>query len=1435
MNNAFKKLCQKISYDLNEDFKNTKIISVILKEKKEGLNYFVIKFQNNEIIQPSSMLAFLEKLNNNFGYKTFFEFEIENLIYEKNIIEKYIEIILLNFFSNKLLLNFFKNLDKKLVDKNFVIQFKDNITYSKFLLFEEKINNLIKRFGFKDLKIILELKNLSDSLLEDEKSKIKEQAIVAIEKESDNEPQSENIFKKRGFVQTKIADLAEQGLENVIISGLIFKNVEQETKNGWTITTLSITDYSDAIYVKIFSKNEAEKEKNRKYIVGKFVEVSGKYRIDPYSQQPSISANKIIMFKNSDKDEKIDFATKKRVELSTRTKMSAMDGVKTPHDYVKLAKKWGHKTIAILDEDSVQSFPEFYFASKEYGIKPIYGVSLNTVEKKNNAIYWPKNNNLEKDSYVVFDLETTGLSPEYEEIIEFGAVKVKNNRIVDRKQFFVRPSKKIPFHIIKMTNITNEQILKSNAKIESEAILDIKNYLEGYTLVAHNANFDITFVNTKLEKYGYKKLNQPTIDTMVIARMVFPEAKRFRLQNIANRLNIEYDSEIAHRADYDAEVLARIWIQMIILLRKNNVLDQEKLTKFENDTVKANKFSKEVSLIAKNQQGLKELFQFVSLGLTDNFFKSPKVYLETLENRENVLLGSGALKSRLVDKMLFSSKDVVAKEISRYDYIEIQPLKNFSHIIKRGFKKEDLIDMIKFVINESKKQGKIIVATGDVRYLDEKEKVYHNVFINAKGLGGVRHYLYKYEEESPDYPIQNILTTNEMIEEFNFLDDINLIHEIVIENTNKIANMIDDNIQVIKSELYTPKLKDSDQNLKELVYKNAQKKYGQNLQPIIKNRIEKELKSIIQHGYAVIYWISHKLVSKSLNDGYLVGSRGSVGSSFVATMAEITEVNPLEAHYVCSNCKKTIFPENSSKINSGYDLKEKKCDNCNIYFDREGQNIPFETFLGFEGDKIPDIDLNFSGDYQPIIHNEVKKIFGENHVFRAGTISTIAEKMAFGYVKSWAENNNKNLSKPFIEFIAEGVTGTKRTTGQHPGGIIVIPKEFKVEDFTPINFPANNSNSSWKTTHFDFHSIHDNVLKLDLLGHDDPTVIKKLEEFTGINAKKDIPFFDLKVISLFSSTKELGIKPEDINGEKTGAMGIPEFGTKFVRGMLKKVEVKKFGDLISLSGLSHGTGVWTGNAENIIKEKNLTLDSVISCRDDIMIDLINKDIKPLFAFQIMEKVRKGQGITLEEEKTLREKGVDDWYINSIKNIQYMFPKAHATAYVMMAWRIAWFKLYYPLAYYSTYFTTRPDVFDLKTILKGKEEIQIKLSDLQKRKYLSFGEKQLSAKESALIPIFEICLEALSRGVKISNVHLKKSKAINWYYEKENNLLIPPFTTIDGLGELVAKKIILARNKSPFTSIQDLKQRTSINNTLLNFFEETGITKDLSKTNQIPLF
>ena len=1422
MKSVFDKFCYEIDYKKSNAFKDVAIIKAKLKND----NLFEIEFNSKEIIPFEEMKIFLTKLSNNFKYKVLFNLNVLSASYNSSEIQKYLDWIIRKYLKNNVLAEIVSNSIVGVQPDgiiNFI--FVNETIRNKFEAIEKKVLKIIKKFGFKNIAFVSKVNEQND-ILKKEKEKLEKEAFD-FKVENNKKNQEIKSFNK-GYTKNSIKELYKDQHNRVNVLGKVFDIHQMKTKSEMIIFTFSIIDYTEAIYVKMFTSKKTQIENYNSININDNISVLGTLQIDSYTKQQTIFANSIKKVTKIT-EERYDEANEKRIELSFRTKMSTMDGTLSPKEIVLKAKKWGHKAVAIVDSDSVQSFPDFYYATNNSGIKAIYGATVNLLDKNSKAIENHQDRSLLNDKYVVFDLETSGLSPEFNELIEFGAVVIKDDQILETKQFFIKPSKKIPEEISNLTKITNDMV--KNAVSEKEGMQQIIDFIKDKTLVAHNATFDYTFLKTKAKKYGLKEINNPIIDTLITSRIIFPEAKRYRLAYVAKKYNVMYEADIAHRADYDAGILANIFTKQIRDLAILGITNQKILYEYISEKLYEKVFPHSMTILAKNQEGLKELFLIISKSLTNDFYKNGNVFLDDLKLNKNVLLGSGGLTSKLVDLIFTGSKDQIQEEIKKYDYIEIQPLQNFIHKIHENYSWENLHEMIKFIISKAKKQNKIVVATGDVRYLDENEKIYHEIYINAKGLGGVRHYLFNYGDKNKKYPKQHLLTTNEMIKQFKFLNDNKLIKEIVIENTNKIADLIEE-VHVIKDKLYTPKIDSADSKLENMVYNQAKNIYGNPLPKIVKDRIKREIEPIKKYGFSVIYWISHLLVDKSLKDGYLVGSRGSVGSSFVATMAKITEVNPLEPHYLCKTCKYSEF-YTDSPLNSGYDLKNKNCPKCKTPLQKEGQKIPFETFLGFEADKVPDIDLNFSGDNQKAIHNEVKDIFGEHHSFRAGTISTVAEKTAFGYVKSWAEENEKEISKAYIEFLAKKITGTKRTSGQHPGGIIVIPKNMSVEDFSPINFPANDKTSSWKTTHFDFHAIHDNVLKLDLLGHDDPTALKYLEKLTGVNVKKDIPFYDEKVISLFSSTKELNISSEDIDGEKTGVMGIPEFGTSFVRKMLRNAKVSSFGDLIAVSGLSHGTDVWTHNAEYAIKEEGKTLSEVISCRDNIMTDLISKGISSSLSFQVMEQVRKGNGITSSQEKTLKKNNVENWYIESLKKIKYMFPKAHATAYVMMAWRIAWFKLYHPSAYYTTYFTTRADVFDIESVIKGPEETKKTLKILKSRRN-NYNNEKLSNKEIALIPILELVNEAFSRNIKIGNISIKKSKINNWIIDNDGTL-IPPFVAVDGLGESVAKSIINARKEKEFTSIEDFKSRSTINNTTLAKLKTLGVLDCLSEKNQISMF
>lgn len=1434
MERAFQKFCEQIDFKINDYLIDSKINNVVINnDAKNSVTFFDVSFFS--IPTYEELVSFYDKS------KLFFtptNLKIKISFINKNYSDKRIY-DLLNFGA-KLLFN--KNLDEFLNANNITFDISKNKTILEF-------NTLIDQMNFEKYINISNFKSFFD--INDLNFEFKTKMTFNFNEDTSNNDEFKNFIKKqqenkvqvvstKNFPNKSTRKIFQMNMENfyttpekfIKVEGKIFNIEKLTTKTNLTIISVFIFDATEAITAKYFVR-EGEKDKYEWLKIGTNISVTGEkkqeYNSSNYFLQ-IISIDEIKEEKNSIKKEE----NLERIELSVRSSLSAMDGFISATDLMKHAKKIGSKSIAFVDYQNIQAFPEIFNNAKKIGIKPIYGCTFSIISKKHNLI---KNNNsselLKKGNYVIFDLETTSLNPRNGEIIEFGAIIVENFKVKDNLQFFIKPSQQISKFTTELTGITQD-MLDKQAKFDNQkdAILEIKKIFKNYALVAHNAQFDIGYINQKLFESALNEIENPIIDTLAVAKYLFPISISYRLEVVCKKMNIIYDASIAHRADYDANVLEQVWLNMIELLERKNINTFDDLAKINDSSLNNKKISYDIAIYAKNQQGVKELFKLVSHSLTNNYHEGPRLFEEDLKDHKNIIVGPASINTRLMDLAFTGTTKDLEQEIDKWDFIGIPSPHLFSHLISRqNIKEEEIKSILKEIVLIAKKKNKLVIAIGDVRYIDEEDIVAHHIYINTKGLEGRRHPLYKYNEQNPQYPIQKYLSTNEMLKQFEFLNSEKLIKEIVIDNTITFDSLIEDNIEIIKSKLYPPEFDNSQEKLQNLVFQNAHKIYGKKLPDVIEKRIYKELEPINKYGFSVIYWISHKLVQKSLNDGYLVGSRGSVGSSIVATLSKITEVNPLSPHYICYQCNYNEFVENPITT-SGFDLDDKLCPNCSTNLHKDGQTIPFETFLGFDGDKVPDIDLNFSGEYQPIIHEEVRNIFGKSKTFRAGTISTVASKTAFGFVKKYFEDNKIEKSNIYINFLAQKIEGSKRTTGQHPGGIIIIPQEFDVEDFTPVNYPANDIESAWKTTHFDFHAIHDNILKLDLLGHDDPTVIKLLQEWTKVKIE-EISFSDKNVLELFSSTKPLGIESKDINNEQTGVLGIPEFGTKFVRKMLKVAKPASFNDLINISGLSHGTNVWNGNAEDLIKQGK-KLNEVISCRDDIMVYLMKKGVSPSSSFQIMEKVRKGKGLTSEDEKLLRENGIENWYINSLNKIKYMFPKAHATAYVMMAWRIAWFKIYYPLEYYAAFYTVRPDVFDLESAISSKEKIEKKIKELESKQYSNSKEK-ITQKEESLIPIFEIINEMLARGFKILNIDLNLSEATSWKIDYQNKALIPPFIVVDGLGITAANSIVEARNKKSFTSKDDLMKRTLINKTTLDKFENLGIIEHLNPTDQIKLF
>lgn len=1210
----------------------------------------------------------------------------------------------------------------------------------------------------------------------------------------------------------RLIDIVDEE-RRIAIEGYIFDAETKELRSGRTLLTFKVTDYTSSIMVKMFSRDKEDAALYQHVNKGMWVKVRGSIQNDTFVRDLIMIGNDINEIKAVERKDSAQ-ENEKRVELHLHTPMSQMDAVTPVKNLVAQAKKWGHKAIAITDHAVAQSFPEAYAEGKKNGVKILFGVEANLIDDGVPIAYNSAHRFLSDDTYVVFDVETTGLSAVYNTIIELAAVKVQGGEIIDRFESFANPHHRLSATTINLTGITDD--LVENAPEVSEVLERFYHWTGDAILVAHNASFDMGFLNVGYKKMGFEKAKNPVIDTLELGRFLYPQLKNHRLNTLAKKFDIELTQH--HRAIYDAEATGYLLVKMLKDSLEKGI---EYHDQFNDNMGKGNAFQRarpyHCTLLVQNEVGLKNLFKLVSISCLNYFYRVPRIPRSVLQKyREGILVGSGCDKGEVFEGMMQKSPEEVETAARFYDYIEVMPKAVYAPLIEMELIRDQksLEDIIGNIIKLGEKLDIPVAATGNVHYLNENDKIYRKILINSQGGANPlnRHQL----------PDVHFRTTNEMLDAFSFLGT-EKAKEIVVTNTNKIADMIED-VKPIKDDLYTPKIEGAEDEMRQMSYTMAHKIYGDPLPKIVEERLEKELKSIIGHGFAVIYLIAHKLVKKSLNDGYLVGSRGSVGSSLVATMTEITEVNPLPPHYVCPECKQSEF-FNDGSVGSGFDLPDKNCPSCGVKYHKDGHDIPFETFLGFKGDKVPDIDLNFSGEYQPRAHNYTKVLFGEDNVYRAGTIGTVADKTAFGYVKAYQQENNLHLRNAEVDRLAKGCTGVKRTTGQHPGGIIVIPDYMDIYDFSPIQFPADDSSSEWRTTHFDFHSIHDNVLKLDILGHDDPTVIRMLQDLSGMDPKT-IPTDDPEVMKIFSGTEALGVTEEQIMC-KTGTLGIPEFGTRFVRQMLEDTKPTTFSELVQISGLSHGTDVWLGNAQELIQNKTCTLSEVIGCRDDIMVYLIYQGLEPSFAFKIMESVRKGKGLTEEMEAEMRRNEVPEWYIDSCKKIKYMFPKAHAAAYVLMAVRIAYFKVHKPLLYYAAYFTVRAEDFDIEAMVKGSEAIRAKIAEINAKGL------DASTKEKNLLTVLEIALEMAERGFSFQKINLYKSSAREFIIE--GNTLIPPFNSIPGLGTNAAVNIVAARENGEFLSKEDLQQRGKVTKTILEYLDSQGVLADLPEQNQLSLF
>ena len=1197
----------------------------------------------------------------------------------------------------------------------------------------------------------------------------------------------------------------------VAIEGVIFDINIKELKSGRHIVELKVTDYTDSLVLKMFTrKNKDDLDHFKALSVGKWVRAQGRIEEDTFVRDLVMMMSDIEEIKKTPKQDK---AEEKRVEFHLHSSMSQMDGIPNISAYVNQAATWGHKAIAVTDHNVVQAFPDAHSAAEKNGIKMIYGMEGMLVDDGVPIAYKPTDRNLKDATYVVFDVETTGLSNQYDQIIELAAVKVKDGEIIDKFERFSNPHEKLSETIINLTHITDDMLVDA-PEIE-EVLTEFKEWVGDAIFVAHNASFDMGFIDTGYERLGFGPSTNGVIDTLELSRTINTEYGKHGLNFLAKKYGVELTQH--HRAIYDTEATAYIFIKMVQQMKELGVTNHKDINKkLSNEDAYKRARPTHVTLIVQNQDGLKNLFKIVSASLVKYYYRTPRNPRSLLnEYREGILVGTACDEGELFTAVMQRDQSEVEKIAKYYDFIEVQPPKLYQDLIDRELIRdtETLYEIYDRILQAGESTGIPVIATGNAHYLFEHDAIARKILIASQPGNPLNR---------STLPEAHFRTTDEMLDEFHFLGE-DKAYDIVVKNTNELADRIEKVIP-IKDQLFTPRMDGANEEIRELSYKNAKKLYGDDLPQIVIDRLEKELDSIIGNGFSVIYLISQRLVKKSLDDGYLVGSRGSVGSSFVATMTEITEVNPLPPHYICPHCKTSEFFDDGS-VGSGFDLPDKTCETCGAELIKEGQDIPFETFLGFKGDKVPDIDLNFSGEYQPHAHNYTKVLFGEDKVFRAGTIGTVAEKTAFGFVKGYLNDQGIHKRGAEIDRLVKGCTGVKRTTGQHPGGIIVVPDYMDIYDFTPIQYPADDQSASWMTTHFDFHSIHDNVLKLDILGHDDPTMIRMLQDLSGIDPKT-IPVDDKETMQIFSSPASLGVTEEDILC-KTGTFGVPEFGTGFVRQMLEDTKPTTFSELVQISGLSHGTDVWLGNAQELIRSGICDLSSVIGCRDDIMVYLMYAGLEPSMAFKTMESVRKGKGLTDEMIDAMKANNVPDWYLDSCLKIKYMFPKAHAAAYVLMAVRIAYFKVHHPLYYYAAYFTIRASDFDLITMIKDKESIKNTVKDMYSR-YMDLGKK-----EKDVLTVLEIMNEMAHRGFKMQPISLEKSQAFD--FTIEDDTLIPPFIAVPGLGENVAKRIVEAREDGPFLSKEDLNKKAGVSQKIIEYLDDLGSLPDLPDKAQLSIF
>ena len=1234
----------------------------------------------------------------------------------------------------------------------------------------------------------------------------------------------------------------EHEMGEVAIRGQIRAQEMRELRNEKFLMILEVTDFTDTIVVKLFLQAEQAKALGETVKKGAFVKVKGVTNIDRFDSQLGIGSVTGIKKASDFRVGRMDTYPQKRVELHCHTKMSDMDGVSEVKDIVKQAYKWGHPAIAITDHGAVQAFPDANHVIEDidrayrdaykadhpevtkdelkkisHPFKVLYGVEGYLVDDLQKLVTNSKNQAIES-TCVVFDLETTGFSPTQNRIIEIGAVKVENGEITDRFSTFVNPQVPIPFRIEQLTSINDNMVM--DAPTIEEVLPKFLDFIGDAVLAAHNASFDVSFIEENMRRQGLWR-DFTYVDTVALARVLLPQLNRFKLDTVAKALHVQLQHH--HRAVDDAECTAGIYLKFMEMLKLQGAETFDAVNELGSASLDQIKKlpTYHVIILAKNDVGRVNLYRLVSFSHLQYYNRRPRIPKSALNQyREGLIVGSACEAGELFRAVLEGkSEPEIARIVDFYDYLEIQPIGNNAFLLREDNdinSEADLQELNRKIVRLGEQFNKPVVATCDVHFLNPEDEVYRRIIMAGKGFKDA-------DQQAPLF----LRTTEEMLKEFSYLGS-EKAEEVVITNTNKIADMCE-KISPVRPDKCPPVIPDSDKTLRTICYNRAHEIYGEELPPIVTERLERELNSIISNGFAVMYIIAQKLVWKSNDDGYLVGSRGSVGSSFVATMAGITEVNPLSPHYYCEDCHYYDFDSEDVKAyagRAGCDMPDKNCPVCGAPLRKEGFDIPFETFLGFKGNKEPDIDLNFSGDYQGNAHRYTEVIFGEGHTFRAGTVGTLADKTAFGYVKKYYEEHGQRKRVCEINRIVEGCVGVRRTTGQHPGGIIVLPHGEEIYSFTPIQHPANDTETDIITTHFDYHSIDHNLLKLDILGHDDPTMIRMLEDLTGLNAK-DIPLDDKSVMSLFQSTEALGVTPEEILGCPLGSLGIPEFGTDFVIQMLQDTKPQSFSDLVRISGLSHGTDVWLGNAQTLIQEGKATIATAICTRDDIMTYLIRMGLDSEQSFTIMESVRKGKGLKPEWEKEMKEHDVPDWYIWSCKKIKYMFPKAHAAAYVMMAYRIAYCKVYYPLAYYAAYFSIRASAFNYELMCLGHERLLAHMKEYKK------NYDSLTKKEQDTYKDMKSVQEMYARGFEFIPIDINRADASR--FQIIDGKLMPSLCSIDGLGDKAAEAVVEAVKDGPFLSKDDFWQRTKVPKSVIDVMSDLGLLGDLPETNQLSLF